>query len=382
MTGSAPTVVASVDQKVYRRGATVTARVDVTDPDNRVESMPSDGTDPVDGTAVHIVEQRYHSDIPHVQWRYQGTTATLGTGLTLTLLAPAHSVVLEAVVTDAQGHEVVAAVPLTVQTLALGVDADTYQTPAWWLSELNQVITGKHPDGPTKLFQPTGLPDPTKYAVPASMTTHFTFAQLPAEAAFRTWVATLTGPAWVTPVQEIDRKMTLADAAAAYTRIASWMDSAPTGVQLVPNLTASWQENPDPGKGQGLQWQAWADAFAAIPGITTLGVDMYVGGQTNYRPIDAQLDPAMAAAQAAGTAAQAAGLDLVVPEFGVVVPLAPTAANLDERAAWITATLAAFQDAGVVAAAWWNAPPTSQKGTFRLAAGDPGWDALRAGFAA
>jgi hypothetical protein len=375
MTGSLPVPVASVDRKLYRRGATVTARVDVTDPDNRVEPMASDGTDPVDGTAVHIVEQRYHSDIPKVLWRYQGTTATLGTGLTLTLLAPAHSVVLEAVVTDAQGHTVVAAVPLTVQTLALGVDVDTYQTPAWWLSELNQVITGTHPDGPTKLFQPTGLPDPTKYAVPASMTTHFTFAQLPAEAAFRAWVATLNGPAWVTPVQEIDRKMTLADAAAAYARIASWMDSAPDGVQLVPNLTASWQENPDAGKGQGQQWQAWADAFAVIPGITTLGVDMYVGGQSGYRPIGAQLDPAIAAAQAAG-------LDLVVPEFGVVVPLAPTAANLDERAAWITATLGAFQDAGVVAAAWWNAKPTSQTGTFRLAAGDPGWDALRAGFAA
>jgi hypothetical protein len=374
VTGSPPVPVASVDQKLYRRGGQVRARVDITDPDNRVEPMVSDGTDPGDGTAVHIVEQRYHSDIPKVLWRYQGTTATLGTGLTLTLLAPARSVVLEAVVTDAQGHTVVTSVPVTVQSLALGVDVDTSSTPAFWLSELTQVITGKHPDGPTKLFQPTGMPVVGKYLVPASMTPHYTFAQLPTEAAFRTWVASLTGPAWVTPVQEIDRKLSLADAVAAYTRIGSWMDSAPAGVQLVPNLTASWQENPDPGKGQGQQWSAWAEAFAAIPGITTLGVDMYVGGQSGYRPITAQLDPAVAAATAAG-------LDLVVPEFGVVVPLAPTAANLDERAAWITATLAAFQDAGVLAASWWNAPPTSQKGTFRLAQGDPGWDALRAGLA-
>jgi hypothetical protein len=72
---------------------------------------------------MHIVDQRVtYSDIPNVLWRYQGSTAPLGTGLTLTLLAPARSVVLEAVVTDAQGHTVVTSVPVTVQGLMVGVD--------------------------------------------------------------------------------------------------------------------------------------------------------------------------------------------------------------------------------------------------------------------
>jgi hypothetical protein len=310
-----------------------------------------------------------------VAWRWRGGATFSTSGTPATILAPSSSAVLEAVVTDSQGHTVVASVDVTVQSLRVGVDVDTTQTPAYWAAELAQVIGGLHPTGPTKFFQSTGLPTPGRYPVPAGMTPQYTFAQLPAEAALRAFVASLTGPAWVTPIQEIDRKMSLTDAAAAYTRIAGWMDSAPAGVQLVPNLTASWQESPDAGKGQGQQWSAWAQAFAAIPGITTLAVDFYVGGQSGYRPITAQLDPAM-------VAAQAAGLDLVAGEFGVVVPISATAANLAERAAWITASLAAMQDADVLAAAWWNGPPTAQKGVFRLARGDPGWDALRAGMAA
>jgi hypothetical protein len=363
--GSPPAAVVSVDQPKYRRGSTVSATVTVTDPDTRVEPMTSDGTDPADGTAVHIVEQRYHSDIPHIVWRWRGTTATLGTGLTLRFLAD-HSGTLEAMVTDAQNHTVTAAVDVVVQTLAVGVDADTTQTPTFWLSELTQVITGKHPDGPTKLFQPTGMPTVGKYAVPAGMTTHYTFAEMPTEADFRAFVAALTGPAWISSPQEMDRKLSLADARTRVLTMAGWMDEAPDGVELVPNITASWQEN---------HGNPWSDWMFTHPRISKVGVDMYVGGQSGYRPITTQLDPAMAAAQAAG-------LDLVVPEFGVVVPLAPTAANFAERAAWITTTLASFQDAGVTYAAWWNGPPTSQKGTFRLAPGDPGYDVVRGGMAA
>jgi len=374
MTGSSPVVAVTVDRARYRRYDTVVATVTVTDPDSRVETMTAAGVGPA-GETIRIDQTVTHMDTARIVWRWRGTTDVLGMGPTLRRLAPVTSSTLEAVVTDAQGHEVVTAVDVTVQGLLLGVDVDTSQTPAFWLSELTQVIAGRNPTGPTKLFQTAGLPVVGKYAVPSGMIPHYTFAQMPTEAAFRPWVAGVTGPAWVTPVQEIDRKMTLADAATMYARVMSWMvDSAPPGVDLVPNITASWQESPDPAKGQGKQWSAWAAAFAAV-GVKMLGVDMYVGGQSAYRPITAQLDPAAAAAQVAG-------LDLVVPEFGVVVPLGATATNLDERAAWIAAALAAFEQHGTLAAAWWNAPPSAQRGVFRLAQDDPGWDALRAGLPA
>lgn len=364
MTGSAPVAVATVDQRKYRRGARVNATVTVTDADNRVEDMTLDGTDPGDNTTVHDVDRRYHSDIPHVTWRYQGTTAPLGTGLTLSLLAPARSVVLEAVVVDAQGHTVVASVPLDVQTLALGVDADTTGTPAFWLAELNQVIAGKTVDGLTKLFQPTGLPNPTKYAVPAGMIPNYTAAQMPTRDAFTAFVQSLAGRGrvWLSIPSEMDRKLTLAAARTQTLQLADWMDGAPEGVELVPSLTGSWQENHNANR--------WSDWMFTHRNIKRVGLDLYVGGQSGYRPIGVQLDPAV-------QAANAAGLIPVVLEFGVVVPPGATAANFDERAAWIPATLDAFDEAGVESAGWWNAPPSQQQGSFRLASGDPGWDALR-----
>jgi hypothetical protein len=139
VTGSPPVATVTVDQARYPRGAQVRATVTVTDPDSRVETLATDGTGP-DGTSVHVDQRAVYSDIPTVTWRYQGTTAVLGTGLTLTLLAPARSVVLEAVVTDRQGHSVVTACPVVVRSLALGVDADTYQTPTVWRAELDAVI--------------------------------------------------------------------------------------------------------------------------------------------------------------------------------------------------------------------------------------------------
>lgn len=357
---SAPVPTVTVDQPQYRRGGTVRASVQVVDADNRVVQLATDGTGP-DGTALHVDQRQTYSDIPHVTWRWRGTTAVLGTGLTLTLIAPPRGGVLEAVVVDAQGNTAVASCPVVVQGLALGVDADTYQTPTVWRAELDAVTAGLAPDGPTKLFQATGLPSPTKYAIPAGMFPHYTFPTMPTEAAFRAWLATLTGPAWISCPQEMDRKLSLADARTRVLAMAGWMDAAPEGVELVPNITASWQEN------HGAPWSDWMFTHERI---SKVGVDMYVGGPSNYRPITAQLASAL-------KAATAAGLELVVPEFGVIVPTGATATNYDERARWITATLAAFDDAGVTHAAWWNAPPTSQIGSFRLAQGDPGWDALR-----
>jgi len=40
------------------------------------------------------------------------------------------------------------------------------------------------------------------------------------------------------------------------------------------DLTASWQENPDPGKGQGQQWGAWAEAFARLADALPLMADV------------------------------------------------------------------------------------------------------------
>jgi hypothetical protein len=251
--------------------------------------------------------------------------------------------------------------------LRLGVDVDTSGTPTTWQSEYNAVASGKRPTGPTKLFWSAGkgLPSWTKYPVPATAIPHLCFVDWPTQAQFTAFLAAYPGTwreAWVTYLQESDRKTTLADYQAKQSTLAGWMTYAPPGVRLVPNITGYWQET------HGAPWDAW---MPADPRIDIVGVDMYVGGQSGYRPITVQLAPAAAAARRAGK-------QLVVPEFGVVVPPSPSAANLAERAAWITASVASMRAAGVYAAASWNAPPTEQVGSFRLASGDPGLAALRA----
>jgi hypothetical protein len=366
-TGSAPVPTVTVDQPVYPRAGTVRASVQVVDADNRAVTLSTDGTAP-DGTAVHIDQRQTYSDIPRITWRWQGTTAVLGTGLSLTLIAPARSAVLEAVVVDAQGHEVVASCPVVVRRLALGVDVDTTQTPAVWRAELDAVIAGTQPDGPTKLFWAPGrgLPSFTKYGVPASMIPHLCFKDYPTQAA---WVALLDAvpdiwpEVWLTWDQEGDRSTTPEAFTSGWMKLVGWAAGHPNRarVRLVPDLTWYWEHFKN------------ADQYAAfIPaGADYLGVDIYPGGQSGWTPM-ADLLPAPVAA------AQAAGVPLVVPEFGVVVPAGATALNLTERARWFAAAVIALDNAGVQAAAWWNAPPSAQVGVFRLAAGDPGWDALRA----
>jgi hypothetical protein len=370
VTGSPPVATVTVDQARYPRGAQVRATVTVADPDSRVETLATDGTGP-DGTVVHVDQRAVYSDVPTVTWRYQGTTAVLGTGLSLTLLAPARSVVLEAVVTDRQGHSVVASCPVVVRSLALGVDADTYQTPTVWRAELDAVVAGVPADGPTKLFwgPSKGLPSFTKYGVPAGMIPHLCFKDFPTQPQ---WLGLLDAvpdiwpEVWLTWNQEGDRNTTVEAFSSGWLKLIGWAAGHPNRgrVRLVADLTWYWEHYKN------------ADGYSAYvpPGIDYLGVDIYPGGQSGWTPM-ADMLPAPVAA------AQAAGVPLVVPEFGVVVPVGAGAAALTARAAWITAALSALDNAGVVAAAWWNAPPTSQQGVFRLAEGDPGWDVLRAAMA-
>jgi hypothetical protein len=108
-----------------------------------------------------------------------------------------------------------------------------------------------------------------------------------------------------------------------------------------------------------------------------LGVDIYPGGQSGWTPRRSLLSGPLAAAQTAK-------VPLVVPEFGVVVPAGATAAVLaaSGRRGWRRPSTA-LGAAGVLRRRRGGTPlrPT-QAGTFRLAQGDPGWDALRAGLAA
>jgi hypothetical protein len=66
--GSPPVVGLGVDQVDYWPGDAVVATPTYSDPDTRVEPpMESDGTGPL-GEAVHIVEQRWHTDTPDAVW--------------------------------------------------------------------------------------------------------------------------------------------------------------------------------------------------------------------------------------------------------------------------------------------------------------------------
>jgi hypothetical protein len=368
VTGSPPVVTVTVDQAApYRRGGAVRASVAITDADNRVVNLATDGTGP-DGTALHVDQRQVYSDVARVTWRWRGSTTVLGTGLTLTVPAPARSGVLEAVVVDAQLNSVLASCPVVVRRLALGVDVDTYQTPTVWRAELDAVTAGLPLDGPTKLFwgPGKGLPSFTRYGVPTSMIPHLCFKDFPTQAQ---WLALLdTVPdvwreVWLTLDQEGDRSILAATFTSRWETLIGWSAGHPnrSRVRLVPDLTWYWEHYKN------------ADGYAQfIPaGADYLGVDVYPGGQSGWTPMADMLAAPVAAAQVAG-------VPLVVPEFGVIVPVGASTAVLQARAAWISAAVSAMDDAGVIAAAWWNAPPTAQTGVFRLAAGDPGWDALRA----
>jgi len=363
VSGSLPLAVASVDQPLYRRGATVTARVDITDPDNRVVIMSADGTGPA-GEAMHLDQRVTYSDIPHVLWRYRGTTATLGTGLTLSLLAPARTVVLEAVVTDAQGHEVVASVPVTVQSLRVGVDV---QGATYTLDTLDAAYaTWPAFTGPSKLFwkATAGLPtwDGKTAHVPMGAVPQLCFKDYPTQAQ---WLALLDGvPAdrsevWLTWNQEGDRTTTPEAFTSGWLKLIGWAVGHPNRarVRLVPDLTWYWERYHD------------ADQYARfiVAGADCLGVDIYPGGQTSWT------DPAECL-RAPLAAARAAGVPLVIPEAGVVVPANPTLTQMHARADWWDGLLAAADAAGdVLGLGVWQADGDQTVGTggFVFNSSDP-----------
>jgi hypothetical protein len=373
VSGSPPVPVASVDQPKYRRGGQVRARVDITDPDNRVATMSADGTGPA-GEAMHLDQRVTYSDIPKVLWRYQGTTATLGTGLTLTLLAPARSVVLEAVVTDAQGHTVVTSVPVTVQSLALGLDMQGTKTT---LADLDTAFAAWPAfSGPSKLFWSDGAGPPTWTGKAA----HLPKTAIPHLAYFDTLtvaqiVALLDAmPAtvpqvWLSPHQEGDRTMTPAAFRAGFGPLLQAVAGHPARlagrVRIVVNLTEYWQRTKN-NNGYGAFIPDGLD-----PELDLLGADCYPGGQTGYTPAATVLAGPVAAGKASG-------LQVVAPEFALVVPASPTAADLDARAGWYRDFLDEGDAAGVLAAGAWLADGKQAVGTggFIPAAGDPVRDVL------
>lgn len=368
MTGSPPVVTAAVDQARYRRGSTVNATVTVVDADNRVVVMSTDGTGP-DGLAVHDDQRITYSDIPHVQWRYRGTTAVLGTGLSLRLPAPARSTTLEAVVTDAQGNTVVATCPVVVQRLALGVDAQGSDTS---LAQLDTAYLGWPAfTGPSKLFWSGGDGPPTWTGktghVPTSGIPHLAYIDPLTSAQIRDLLDAWPGAwreVWLTPHQEGDRTMAPDAFKAAFGPLVAALAGHPLRlagkVRIVVNLTEYWQRT----KG--------GPGYAAYipPGLDSaldyLGVDIYPGTQTNYTPPATVLAGPIAAARDAG-------LQLVIPEFGVVVPAYPTAAQLQARAAWYRDLLDQAEAAGVVAAGLWQADGKQAVGSggFILGPDDP-----------
>jgi hypothetical protein len=368
VTGSAPVPTVTVDQAGYRRGGTVRASVAVVDADNRVESLSTDGTAP-DGTALHIDQRQVFSDRASATWRWAGTTAVLGTGLTLAVPVPARSGVLEAVVVDAQGHTVVASCPVVVQGLALGVDVQGSDTS---LTQLDAAYLGWPAfTGPSKLFWSAGAGVPTwtgKTArVPATGIPHLAYIDPLTVDQIVGLLDTYPGTwreVWLTPHQEGDRTMAPDAFKASFAPLVAALAGHPLRlagrVRVVVNLTEYWQRT----KG--------GNAYAAYippgldPALDYLGVDNYPGGQTGYTPPATVLAGPVAAAEAAR-------LKLVFPEFGVVVPAYPTAAQLQARAVWYRDLLVQAEDAGVVAAGLWQADGKQAVGTggFILGPDDP-----------
>jgi hypothetical protein len=361
--GNPPSVGLRVDQVDYWPGDTVVATPTYSDPDTRVEPpMESDGTGPL-GEAVHIVEQRWHTDTPDAVWFWvSAPDQLLGRGvLPLRITAPAASDTLVLRVTDRQRLVGEARVQVVVAGLQLGVSVHA-DTAAEFTSELALVAGGLELDGMTKLFSSGSLPTPAKWPVPAGMLPVICFPDMPTEADFRARVATINRPMLLVHAQESDRKLTLTEYHRRMNLLAGWLDEAPPGVELMVNLTASWQESKNGNR--------YADWMPQHERIKKVGVDCYVGGQRDWRPLEVQLAPAVAAIRAAGR-------EPVVPEWAAILAPDATAADKAAQAKWITASAGTLRRYRVRQAAYWNSTPTNQVGRFRLVQGDPGWDALR-----
>jgi hypothetical protein len=238
--GNPPSVGLRVDQVDYWPGDTVVATPTYSDPDTRVEPpMESDGTGPL-GEAVHIVEQRWHTDTPDAVWFWvSAPDQLLGRGvLPLRITAPAASDTLVLRVTDRQRLVGEARVQVVVAGLQLGVSVHA-DTAAEFTSELALVAGGLELDGMTKLFSSGSLPTPAKWPVPAGMLPVICFPDMPTEADFRARVATINRPTLLVHAQESDRKLTLTEYHRRMNLLAGWLDEAPAGVELMVNLTAS-----------------------------------------------------------------------------------------------------------------------------------------------
>jgi hypothetical protein len=225
--------------------------------------------------------------------------------------------------------------------------------------------------GPTKLFWSANKGAPTwtgKTAlVPSTAIPHLcwfdplTVEQIRAllDAMPSTW-----REVWLTPRQEGDRTMTPAAFKAAFGPVLQAVAGHPARragrVRIVVNLTEYFQRVKN------------NNGYAAFipsgldPALDYLGADVYPGGQSNWTSAATVLAGPVAAADAAG-------LKLVIPEFGLVVPTNPTAAQLQARAAWYRDFLDQAERARVVAAGKWEADGDQTIGTagFITLASDP-----------
>jgi hypothetical protein len=373
VTGSPPVVtLTGSGVGKYRPGQQVRAVATAADRDTRREVIAGghgdDGTDTT-VTVDHVDQAR----IVSATWKTAGTSLAVS-GMVVTGPAPRRSDTIVVVVEDRQGNRVPAELPVAVRSLLLGLDVQGTKTT---LADLDAAFAAWPAfSGPSKLFWSEGAGPPTW----TGKATHLPKTAIPHLAYFDTLtvaqiVALLDAmPAtvpqlWLSPHQEGDRTMTPAAFRAGFGPLIQAVAGHPARlagrVRIVVNLTEYWQRTKN------------NNGYAAFipdgldPKLDLLGADCYPGGQTGYLP---------AAAVLAGptAAARAAGLQLVVPEFALVVPASPEAADLDARAAWYRDFLDQGDAAGILGAGAWLADGKQAVGTggFIPAAGDPVRDVL------
>ena len=368
MTGRPPVVtLTGSGLGAYRPGQQVRAVAAALDPDTRREVITGghgdDGTDTT-VTMDHVDQARIVSAV----WKSTGT-ALAASGMTVTGTAPRRSDTIVVVVQDMQGNKVPAELAVTVRSLLLGLDVQGTKTT---LADLDAAFAAWPAfSGPSKLFWSEGAGPPTwtgKAAhLPKTATPHLayfdtlTVAQL---VALLDAMPATVPQLWLSPHQEGDRTMTPAAFRAGFGPLLQAVAGHPARlagrVRIVVNLTEYWQ------RVQNKNGYAAFVPDGLDPKLDLLGADIYPGGQTGYTPAATVLAGPVAAAKANG-------LQLVVPEFGLVVPASPTAENLDARAGWYRDFLDQGDAAGILAAGGWLADGKQAVGTggFGLGSGDP-----------
>ena len=296
----------------------------VTDADNTTSTFDttgmSGGMQVVQTTTIQVI------DPDTIFWSWEsGLGGQFGQGFNaISFAMPDESDVLIFTATSSTGNVATAKCVVTVKRKT-GHGADVpADTPAMFATNLAGLVGNLPARGITKLFTPVnkGLPNPTKYAVPAGMTR----AALPHRPGARPGVHCLHPglhrlrpphaghlAAGRRPGQGLRRRVVLR-LPAAPRRPRAGRRLHPGGpVQILPNLTGYWQAH----NGNWAQVDSWIPKHPLITGV---GFDLYPGGQSGWDPLKTMLEPAAAAANRHG-------LDLHVPEWGVVVPLSPTAAD-------------------------------------------------------